>query len=103
MGRTGDEHDELAVALMKNVKPLAGRAALQGWAAQLRLRQNVGLLEIVRRHGDAPGGGAGVEGGDLRGVAAKRERKLRRRLREELRSSSGGPEAAHPDENGGAP
>ena len=97
VGRAGKEHDELAIAGEGGVEPLAGRAAV-GVGQNGCALENVGLLEIVLRHGDAPGGGAGVERGDLRGVAAQGERE---------RFSDGfagevvfrGAEAAHEDEN----
>jgi len=67
-----DEHDELAVAGEGDVKPLAwGRAV--GVGQDGCALKDVGLLEVVGRHGDAPLGGAGVEGGDELGVAAEGE------------------------------
>ena len=95
--RAGEEHDELAIAGERGVKPLAGRAAV-GVGQQGCAFENVGLLEIVLRHGDAPGGGAGVERGNLRGVAAERERE---RFGDGFAGEVvfSGAEAAHEDEN----
>ena len=67
---TGQKRDELAVAFEGGVEPLAGCAAV-GILQKRCALQDIGLLEIVLRHGDAPACGAGVEGGDLRGVAAE--------------------------------
>ena len=95
--RAGEEHDELAKAGEGDVEPLAGCAAVGIWENG-RAIENVGLLEIVGRHGDAPGGGAGVESGDLRGVAAEGEREgFGGGFASEIVFS--GPEAAHEDEH----
>jgi hypothetical protein len=100
MRRAGEEHDELAKAGESDVEPLAGRAAV-GIGENGCAIENVGLLEIVLRHGDAPRGGASVEGGDLRGVAAEGEREsFGDGFAGEIVFS--GPEAAHEDENVGA-
>ncbi len=100
VGRAGKEHDQLAIAGEGGVEPLAGRAAV-GVGQQGCALENVGLLEIVLGHGDAPGGGAGVQRGDLRGVAAQGERE---RFGDGLAGQIvfGGSEAAHEDENVGA-
>ncbi len=97
VGRAGKEHDELAIAGEGGVEPLAGRAAV-GIGENGCALEDVGLLEIVWRHGDAPGGGAGVEGGDLCGVAAEGEREsFGDGFAGEVVFS--GAEAAHEDEN----
>ena len=100
VGRAGDEHEELAIAGEGDVEPLAGGGAV-GVGEDGCALEDVGLLEVVVGHGDAPGGGAGVEGGDLGGVAAEGEGE---------RFSDGfagevvfsGSEAAHEDDNVGA-
>ena len=79
------------------VEPLAGGAAV-GVGEDGCAFEDVGLLEVVLRHGDAPGGGAGVEGGDLRGVAAEGEGEgFGYGFAGEV--VFGGAEAAHEDEN----
>ncbi|MGA2339619.1 MAG: hypothetical protein ABSF75_06955, partial [Terracidiphilus sp.] len=70
MWRAGEEHDELAEAREGDVEPLAGRTAV-GVGEYGCAIEHVGLLEIIWGHGDAPCGGACVESGDLRGVAAE--------------------------------
>ena len=95
--RAGNERDELAIAAEGGIEPLAGSAAV-GVGQQRGAFQNVGLLQIVLRHGDAPGGGASMQRGHLRSVAAQRERE---RLGHGLAGQIvfGGSQAAHQDEN----
>ena len=52
-GRAGNEHDELAMALEGGVKPLAGSGAV-GVGENGCAGEQVGLLEVVAGHGDAP-------------------------------------------------
>ena len=97
MGGPGTSIDELAVAVEGGVEPLAGGAAV-GVGEDGCAFEDVGLLEIVGGHGDAPGGGAGVEGGDLGGVAAEGEgERFGDGFAGEVVFS--GAEAAHEDEN----
>ncbi len=70
--RTGNEHEQLAIAVEGHVEPLAGSAAV-GIGQDRCALKHVGLLQIVLRHGDAPGGSARVKSGHLRRVAAQRE------------------------------
>ena len=64
VGRAGNEHQQLAIAFEGDVQPLAGGAAV-GVVQDGCAVEHVGLLEVVFRHGDAPGGGACGEGDDL--------------------------------------
>ena len=66
--RARNEHHELAIAAEGGVEPLARRAAI-GVGQQRRALQNIGLLQIVLRHRDAPRGGARMQSRNLRGVA----------------------------------
>ncbi len=96
-GRSGEEQDELAIAGESDVEPLAGSAAV-GVGEDGCAFKDIGLLEIVGGHGDAPGGGAGVESGDLGGVAAQGERE---RFGNGFAGEVvfGGAETAHEDKN----
>ncbi len=73
VGRAGYEHDQLAKAGIEGLEPLS-RSASVGVGDERRAFDEVGLLEIVLRHADAPGGGASVQCGYLRGIALELER-----------------------------
>ena len=67
--RAGDEHDQLAIALVERVDPLPRRAAV-GIGKHGGALDHVGLLQVVRGHGDAPRGGARMQRGHLRDCRA---------------------------------
>ena len=73
VGRAGDEQDELAIA-SKSVSSHWPGALPFAFGRMVAPLIDVGLLEIVRRHGDAPGCGACMKSGHLRGVATQGER-----------------------------
>jgi hypothetical protein len=70
MRRPGNENDELAVAGVDGFEPLPGRAAIGIVKKRCALDQ-IGLLQIVFGHRNAPGCGARMEGGYLRSIAFK--------------------------------
>ena len=76
--RAGKQRDQLAIAFESGVEPLARRAAVQVGQQRCAL-QHVGLLQVVLRHRNPPGGGAGVQRSNLRSVAAQCDRKRFRR------------------------
>ena len=63
LGRPGQQDDDARLAVEGGRKKLAGRAAV-GVGQQRRTVEDVGLLGVVGRHGDAAGGEALVQPGE---------------------------------------
>src|ERR1700747_3024307 len=71
--RAWDEHDQLAIAIKSDVKPLS-RSAAVGVGQHRRSFNHVGLFQIILRHCDAPRSRASVESCNLCCVAPQCQR-----------------------------
>ena len=99
MRRSGNEHDDFAEAGVGGFEPLAGSAAV-GIGEKGGAFDEVGLLEIVFGHADAPCSRAGVKCGYLLCIALEAQREsfsygLARKV------VFGGTESAHEDQDVG--
>ncbi len=69
----GNKHDQLAIAGVGDVEPLAGGGAVEVGQDNGAF-ENFALLQVVRRQADAPGGGASGQCSHLSRIAAQRKR-----------------------------